>query len=466
MADTMLTRGEPDEASRIHGPTALEIVDMDSMLRSAQAVLARGERDEASRIYKKMMAADQPPRIRAAALRGLTCAGSGAARLTYIDLLKTKDPAILQMIGAMMADMPGPEATKAFAAALPALGPEAQAGVLAGLAGRGDKEALPAIRKAADSDEPSVQRAAIRAMGSLGDAGNIVPLAALAAREGDVGSAAVASLNRISGPGVNEAMMKAAGEGKAPERVKLIGVLASRGDRAAAPAITTWLKDSDASVRTAACKALGVLGGAEALPLLVERAVAAEGAPERTAAAQALAIVAKGVQDESARTGPIIAALAKAPAAARVELVGVLGRLGGPAALAAVRGQLGGEAAARKAAVRALADWPDAAALADVQALARTETDEGNRTLALRGYVGQAAAAGQGAPATATMLEEAMKLARQPDEKKAVLAILPKFACPEALKLAESAATDPAVAAEAKVAAEKIRKLDKPAPGK
>jgi hypothetical protein len=149
--------------------------------------------------------------------------------------------------------------------------------------------------------------------------------------------------------------------------------------------------------------------------------------------------------------------MAKASSPARCELVAVLGRLGGKEALAAVREQLAGEAQVRKAAVRALADWPDAGALDDVRKLAQSDPDAANQTLALRGYIRLAAAAGRPPAQTVVMLAEAMKLARQPDEKKAVLAVLPRFACPEALKLAESAAADPAVAAEAKVAAEKIR---------
>jgi hypothetical protein len=51
-----------------------------------------------------------------------------------------------------------------------------------------------------------------------------------------------------------------------------------------------------------------------------------------------------------------------------------------------------------------------------------------------------------------------MKLAAQADEKKAILALAPRFPHAQTLELAEAAMSDSSVAGEAKVAVERIRK--------
>jgi hypothetical protein len=57
----------------------------------------------------------------------------------------------------------------------------------------------------------------------------------------------------------------------------------------------------------------------------------------------------------------------------------------------------------------------------------------------------------------AAALKDAAALAARPEEKRLVLAQLPVFACPEALKLAEGLAADAAVQTEAKAAVDKIK---------
>jgi hypothetical protein len=54
-------------------------------------------------------------------------------------------------------------------------------------------------------------------------------------------------------------------------------------------------------------------------------------------------------------------------------------------------------------------------------------------------------------------LREALALAERPEERRLVLSVLPSFACPEALALAEELAGSPEIASEARVAAELIR---------
>jgi hypothetical protein len=56
------------------------------------------------------------------------------------------------------------------------------------------------------------------------------------------------------------------------------------------------------------------------------------------------------------------------------------------------------------------------------------------------------------------MLVEAMSLAKQVEEKRAILALLPRFPVRESLELARASLNDAEVAAEAKAAAARLER--------
>jgi hypothetical protein len=56
------------------------------------------------------------------------------------------------------------------------------------------------------------------------------------------------------------------------------------------------------------------------------------------------------------------------------------------------------------------------------------------------------------------ILVEAMSLAKQAEEKRAVLALLPRLAVRDALDLANASVNDPEVSAEAKAAAARLQR--------
>ena len=60
---------------------------------------------------------------------------------------------------------------------------------------------------------------------------------------------------------------------------------------------------------------------------------------------------------------------------------------------------------------------------------------------------------------TVSLLGQAMALAKEPAEKRAVLAVLPIYPTKAGLQMAEAAMKDSSVAREAKAAADSIREL-------
>ncbi|MHC5057288.1 MAG: HEAT repeat domain-containing protein, partial [Planctomycetota bacterium] len=211
------------------------------------------------------------------------------------------------------------------------------------------------------------------------------------------------------------------------------------------------------SVRVAALKTLGVLAGPDALPDLAGLVLEAKGSRELRAAEKALSSAAARIGDRGASARTVLAALSRSTGKARAAFLRVLGRLGDPSGLPAVRAALGESASdVRDAAVRALAGWPDAAVAADLLDLAKGAPGETHRVLALRGYVRVAGLRdGRSPEETLGMYRTAALVADElgrPQDKKHVLAGLAGMEHPAALGMMLSYLGDKGLKAEAAVA--------------
>ncbi len=174
-----------------------------------------------------------------------------------------------------------------------------------------------------------------------------------------------------------------------------------------------------------------------------------------------VAVVARTNPRELARAGEVKNRLAaeKDPRK-KADLLRVLGKIGDDSALALVRAAVDDpDETVKDAAIRALADWPTIAARDDVLEIAGSSLALNHRVLAMRAYVRMIGLEPNRAPeGAAADLLKAMALAPRPEEKKLVLGLLGRFPCVMSLKAAESLLSDPTVADEAKLAADRIRK--------
>jgi hypothetical protein len=113
----------------------------------------------------------------------------------------------------------------------------------------------------------------------------------------------------------------------------------------------------------------------------------------------------------------------------------------------------------QEAASRALIEWPTAAARDDVFWIAETSTQPTLQVLAVRAYVRMVGMERFRRPEAAVgSLKAVLPLAKRPEEKMAVLSVLPQFPCPAALELAESFLADASVEKEAQAAAARLRR--------
>ena len=358
----------------------------------------------------------------------------------------------------------GEAATKRFAALLPELPPEAQAGLLEALGDRGDLAARPAVLGMLDDKQEVVRAAAVKALGVLGGAADVPLLAGKAATGSRVErGAARMSLVRLRGEDVNQAIVSALAKGEPGVRVELLGVLAARGAKETLPTVIAGAEDREDSVRLAALGALRFLADQRQVVTLVRLLKAARDDKQRHTAE--LALLAVCSRSGEACAEGIVAGLADADVASRVVLLHGLARAGGPKALEAIVGRLkDGDQAVRDEAVRMLSIWADPAAVEHLSAIAKEGESLRHQVLAIRGLVRLASPQGE-KPADLEILAEAMSLAQRPQEKRLVLGVLGGVATAESLAVVTSAMDQPGLADEAGLAAvmiaEKIEEGDK-----
>jgi HEAT repeat protein len=344
----------------------------------------------------------------------------------------------------------GPAATKRFAALLPTLPPDAQAGLLDALGDRGDKTARPAVLEMLKSRAEPVRAAALRALGPLGDTAD-VPLLVRSLALAPEKAVARASLVRLRSEGVNAAVVAELKRAKPDVRAELLAVLSGRGATETMPVILESAADADAAVRAAALGALRVLADEGQTAAIVKLLKAAnEGQEQWKAETALLAVCTRG---REACVEPILAGMTGAGPSATASLLRALGRSGGGKALAAIVVATKDERpAVRSEAVRALASWPDAAAIPHLLAIAKLGEPLGQHAVAVQGMVRLASPQGD-KPADMALLVEAMKIAKRLEEKRVVLGVLGGIATRESLAAVTPAMDDPALADEACLAA-------------
>ena len=439
-------------------PTVLE-----ALMRCAETLIADGKTAEAKAIYTSLAKSSEADHVRVAAHVGLIrCAGKGD--LAQIkSALQGRDAAAqvaaLQMAGSIQ----DPKATAVFTGLLPKSGPALQVALLALLRTRGDVSALPAVQAAARSQEVAVRSAALAALGELGDASLVSLLAeastardpaeqkaarqALASlRRGDVAGALVSQLNTAS-PAV---------------QVELIRALTTRDEKSAVPALLQLARSDRAATRKGALQALSSLADGSQTGALVQLLTSAKDAAARDEIVSVFESLSersasgKGLDDE-----PVVRSVTGGDFETRKALLQVCALFVNDSLRNALRSALkDSDERVRAAAARVLCGARDVALLPDLMAVARETSDSSLRSLAIAGIVRLASdetvvlAAEQRTETLAAVFE----LATRVEDKRQALSGLARVPNQKTLELAQKAASDPAVQAEAKAALVQLRR--------
>jgi len=472
----LLFTGEPNVAGaaasalgRIAGPKAadalgrtlsqktgrLSLVIADAYLCCGDAFSAQGQSEEARTIYRRLYYSQLPAMIRAASLKGLAhMAEPQEAVSLVLQGLNAADKPVRDAAGWLLRELAGAEVSRVLSERLTELSAAEQVLVLDALADRADKVALAALERSCGSQDAAVRAAALRAMGQLADAA-AVPLLAknAAALEESARQAARQSLRRLSGTGVDALMIAELDKAEPLVQVELIEAL---GDRAAAQAKDSMIRlagQGEEMVQIAALRVLRDMGECADVANLTSLLTETDGTVRRQA--ESTVAVVAGRCPAGARTTSLLQKLTGvAEPDTRASLIRVLGQIGGPRALAAIRDALkDASPQVRLAAVRACSQWQNDAPLGDLWRIVKQSDSRQQRILALRGYIRlvglNSSRPGQEA---FKMYYKAMKSASGTMEKKMVLSGLSKVPTLATLELAGEYLNEPGLQQEAEAA--------------
>ncbi|HEV8291047.1 MAG TPA: HEAT repeat domain-containing protein [Tepidisphaeraceae bacterium] len=416
-------------------PTATGV---DAYLRCLQAV-SREKHAESAESYLNLYQNATARQQKLAGLRGVAVSGdSEKAVAALVDALSSKDVQI-QLAAAQLSVQAGPQVAGKVLESFDRIPASAQAALLSALGDRAVNGAKEKALEAINSRQAAVRVAAIGALGSLGDQTTALMLAKLASQKsGAEQAAARESVSRIRGTDVDAALLAALNNSDAKVQAELIRALAARRAVVAIATLENLAKTApDASVRVEAINALGAMARPNSLPTLLEILLSSRDQKQSQAAEAAIAAVLARIENSDERAVPLLEAISKTTGTQRMALLRLLGRTGSSRALEALRRELKeGDPQMHDATVRALSEWPDAAVIADLLAIAKEDPSQTNKVLALRGYVRVVALPSDRRPAeTARMLGDALTIATT-SEKKAILGALGAVGAVEALHLA------------------------------
>ncbi|MCC6794831.1 MAG: HEAT repeat domain-containing protein [Candidatus Hydrogenedentes bacterium] len=362
---------------------------------------------------------DEREYVRLGALRGLAAAAPQDAVALVSKTLTGSDPVAANFAAQIVAEYPGGDMTKPFAAAFPSLPPAAQALLVRGLGDRKDAGGREVVVTALGSNDKAVKLAAATALGNVGNEADVPALSALiASGDAELAAAARTALANVDNKSFDEAIATAVGTSSGAGKAVLVELLSDRmAPKAAATALAS-LSDSDAAVRIAALRSLTKLGGPAEAPAVVAALKSTADDTERSEAANALNAIAAIHKD--AILPAVLDGLKGASTPARLALLRNLGVISSSQALepvlAAMRDR---DAEVSGGAVRVLAEWKSADAAPHLLKLAQGK-NAAQKDLALRGYV-RLAQAEANAEVKAQMLASAMGVAKAKEEKWLVL---------------------------------------------
>lgn len=444
-------------------PADLKPVVAASVMKCAEGFAAAKNERAALPLYNRLLVDSAlPESIRKAAMIGKISASGDQAAAVLMDQLKGADAGMQEVAILKIKDILKPDAIGAVSALLPGLPEGSQVMLLAVLSGYPKDRVLPAVLQAAKGSSAPVRLAALKALESVGDASTVPFLAETAAKaRGPEQSAARGALNLLKGRPVDEAVLALLAAKPAEEvQVELLSAIAERRNFAAKSAVGALLDSSPSRVRLQALKTMRAIGTPSDMPAILAFLVKTGEEAERVEAETTAAALAQKIANPDGRANSVKGMLAsEKDAKARVRLCGVLGRIGDNSALPALRTAAKDQSEEIvDAAVRALAAWPTPAARDDLTLLARESKNEIHRLLALQGLLRMIGLERNRRPeAVVADLKQASLMVSRPEEKRLILGTLTRFACPEALALAEGFLGDASVKAEAQAAAGKIK---------
>ena len=433
---------------------------VDATLRCAEQLANAGDRKAATALYEELLASSEPATARRSALTALLRLDKDQGEQRILSVLHRADGALIPAALAAVPAVRSPGGSEEFARELPGLEPEHQVLLIDSLAARGDEAAIPPIVGCLDSRDGAVRRAAYNGLSRAGDMSCVPWFARALANSSDADEhrAIETALVRMGGgTATDHALLAEYKEASGQARISLLTAIGRREGTEANPLMLAEASSPNPAVAKAAWRALGRTATPANVPALLSKLIEMRRADVRAEAESAAALALLRIESTSRRSALVRQALERAESAdSRASLVTLLPACGDEAALASLKAAADSpEAPVRNAAVRTLAEWPEAGAWDTLAAIYRDPQNEVLREIALRGLV-RLTAEGAGEGGQAERYRLLLEGARSDSHVKLVLGALGGTADPAALPVAVSQLDKPGVRPEAEAAVKKI----------
>jgi HEAT repeat protein len=427
----------------------------------AERLLADGKADEAAALYDAVRKAEVPRQKKLEATRGSIVARQAGGIPLLVEQLKSEDKRFFQLALSVARELRGTDVSEQLAEHVRELPAERGALLLVALGDRTGGGVPKAVLAAAQEGPTAVRVAAVGVIGRLGDAKAVPTLLKLAEEENsEVAEAAKAALESLPGDDASQAIAALLTKAEGKSLPIILTAIGQRRISAAGP-VVKLIDQSDAAVRNAALSALGEIAGPEQFEVLIAQVVSPKYSVSSEVALRALRAAAVRMPDREAAATKLAAAIQQAPLATKVQLLEILGAMGGHKALATIaEAARGREEQLQDVGSRVLGEWMSADAAPALMDLAKSSAGGKYRVRALRGYLRLARQFGMPDQQRIEMAANALAVATRPEERKLALEILERYPSVQSLKVARAAAQNPESASEAgRVAAAIAKKI-------
>ena len=425
----------------------------------ARRMAENGRPEQTAAMCRRLLSEDTlPTQLRSGALETLVAAKSQGSMDDLLAAASGNDDSLQAAAVALADRIEGTQATKQWIGLLENADARLAERLAIMLGRRGDNAALPAVIGLLMHADDSVAVAAMSSAVRLDQEKAIEAILEML-RQTDRQDRRTAGVDVLMGlPG--EKAMQAAAQSlpgmPAASRIKLMKGLANRRAAQYSRSIMAQTADADASVRQAAIGAMAFCASAEDFSPLLAMMLQTQDAAERLAVQRAVVAAALQNPDSEKRTDRILEIFPEAVGPNRVILLRTLGQLGGSKSLQTVVGLIkDADPDVRDAAIRALADWPDASAVPGLMSIVKTEALQ-YQVIALRSVLKLMQGSEIPDNTKEEMARQAMDAVTRIEEKRLILSFAGQIRTLGALALTGEYLADDQLKTEAAVSAARI----------
>jgi len=408
-----------ERAGQVEDPLPQELAA--TLLRCANSLAAVGQTETAMKLFARLSQAGQPAGPRRAALLAALNPRNDR-ETTLLEWLGDADPDHRRLAAGLLGSL-SEKQLEGLVERLPDMADMADAEQLAVLSAavrRLGARAMPLMALAARSDQPLLQLAGIRGLGLSDDAAAVPLLIDALSAGAERAEAARQALCALPREAVVEALLKALTDRPEIRRQVFESLNRLKCYEAIDPLIAMAARQ-DAETFGPALEALRGIADPDQrdVPRLVELLLKVD-EKNRAEVERAILIVCEKGSD---RAAPVWAALDKLNPTDRTKYLPLVGRLGGEKALRAIDAALSdADPDVRRAAVRALCNWPNADLSDRLWSIADADPNKEFRQWALRAYVRVVTLkSDRPADQTLAMLKKAMQGADNVEDQQWVL---------------------------------------------